>query len=159
MKQDKPKVIKPEQALIRLETLCARGEHSTRELREKLRRWAIDPGDADKIIESLTKRRFVDDERFARAYINDKFRFARWGRRKIAVGLAGKGIPSSIYRDLFAEIDQTEYETILSDLLLAKSRSIEEPKTYEGRTKLYRFGISRGYESETVSHLIRLLFV
>ncbi len=159
MKVLKPKTITAEQALTRLESLCARGEHSTGELREKLRRWSIDPSSTDQIIDSLTKRRFVDDRRFAKAYVNDKLRFARWGRRKIAVGLSAKGIPADVYRNILTEIDTEEYESILSDLLISKSRSIAEPKTYEGRTKLYRFGLSRGYESETVSRLIKRLFV
>lgn len=156
MKTAKP--ITHEQAVVRLETLCSRAEHSVKELREKLYRWGITGEEAAAILDDLRKRRFVDDERFARAYINDKYKFARWGRRKIVAGLITKGIMRAIYLPALDEIDPETYKNNLSDLLKAKGRSVEEPRTYDGRTKLFRFGVSRGYETELVARLVRILF-
>ena len=84
--------MKPEQALMRLESLCARSEQSTWELRQKLMRWGIDDAASGKIIEQLVKTKFVDDCRFAHAYCRDKFRFSRWGKVKITNGLVQKRI-------------------------------------------------------------------
>ncbi len=152
------KTVTAEQAMIRLETLCARAERCTRELRDKLWQWQIPSVEADRIIASLEERRFVDDTRFARSYINDKVRFARWGPRKIAAALATKRIDSATVRTLIAEIDSDLLEDNLKDLLAAKARTMKDPFTYEGRTKLYRFGISRGYSPEMVGRQIRADF-
>lgn len=154
----KPRVITPEQALVRLETLCARAEHCSGELRQKLYTWKISPEKSEEIISGLIERRFVDDRRFARAFAIDKARFARWGERKIALALMSKRLPSDIIKDTLAQIDRQLYETNLCELLHAKARSLDAPRTFEGRTKLFRYGVSKGYPPSLVSELIRKFF-
>lgn len=151
----KPKEVKPEQALVRLEELCARSEHSTGELRTKLRQWRIAPADAEEIIESLTARRFVDDSRFARAFVRDKYRFARWGRRKIAMALKQKRIDSDTIDEALEEINQEEYTAVLRTLLKAKAAHMDRPLSYDDRVKLFRFAVARGFETQLVSSLLR----
>ena len=90
------KQLSPEKALMRLEELCARAEHSSGELRRKLYGWRISGTDADDIIESLRRRRFVDDERFARAFVRDKYRFNHWGRLRIRIELRAKGVDGDV---------------------------------------------------------------
>ena len=152
------KKLTPEQAVVRLETMCARAERCTRELRDKLWQWGISAADADSIIAGLVERRFVDDTRFARAYINDKVRFARWGRRKIRAALATKFIDSRMVSELLDEIDETVYSDNLTSVLKLKASSLHEPNTYEGRTKLFRHGVSRGYEPDMVAARVKTLF-
>lgn len=144
------------EALVRLEELCARSEQCTFELRQKLSRWSIPPTEAAQIIEALVQRRYADDSRYASAYVRDKYRFARWGRRKIANGLYTKRIPREIIgQALDRDIDSDEYADILRDLLHAKARSITEGNTYAGRTRLFRFAASRGFETELIVKCIR----
>lgn len=88
--------ISPDKALERLEALCAKSERCTEEVRRKLYAWRIGPEDIDSIISSLKERRYIDDERFAHAYVRDKWLFSHWGRRKILMGLAAKRIPSDL---------------------------------------------------------------
>ena len=88
------KIVTSEKALARLEELCVRGERCESELRKKLRTWQIASADADAVIDSLRRRRFFDDARFAHAFVTDKVRFARWGRIKIAMALRYKRIGS-----------------------------------------------------------------
>lgn len=141
-----------DEAIIRLETLCAASEQCRADLREKLRRWQVD--DADRIIDELARRKFVDDARFARAYVRDKYRFARWGRAKIVMGLRAKHIGRDDIDEALSEIDADEYESILATLLRAKVRMARIADDYEGRGKLFRFAASRGFESSLVSRLI-----
>ncbi len=152
----KPKTVSPQQALMRLEDLCVSAEHCEGEMREKMRRWRIAPSDADKIIESLKKRRFIDDRRFAEAYARDKYRFARWGKRKIAMGLAAKRVDCDIVADALDAIDADEYTDIARSALNAKiNANPDSISTFEGRTKLFRFLIGRGYEPALASALIK----
>jgi regulatory protein len=150
------KTISPEDALQRLETLCVRAEHCRYELLEKLRKWGIFGSEAEKVLDSLGQRRFYDDARFASAFTRDKLLYNHWGRLKIMLGLKAKRIDSGIIADALNEIDAEEYESIASEFLTAKARSIKEGFTYEGRTKLYRAGMGRGFESQIVARLVKL---
>lgn len=143
---------------MRLEALCARSERCTYELRSKLRTWGITTDAADRIIASLVKGRFADDARFARSFVNDKFRFAGYGRLKIRMALAAKRIERDIINEAIAQIDPDEYAARLREILAAKARRIDDIDSYEGRTKLFRFGASRGFESDAVAAAIREMF-
>ncbi|MDE7376773.1 MAG: RecX family transcriptional regulator [Muribaculaceae bacterium] len=146
------------QAMARLEELCARAEHCQSEMRDKLRTWGIPSGDAEKVIASLRQHKFVDDTRYARAYVHDKFSYQKWGRRKIAQGLMTKRISRDEISDALAEIDQEEYIETLTSLLKAKLRT--DPSlldTYEGRARLYRFALQRGFESQFISSVLKSL--
>lgn len=159
MKSTKPRIVTPEVAQVRLETMCARAEHCTYELREKLWRWQVRGDDADAIINKLIAARYVDDKRFARAFVNDKVRFARWGRRKISQALSLKRIPRDIIKEELEAIDAEVYMANLEHILRVKSAAIADPCTYDGRTRLYRYGISRGFESDLVARVIKSQYV
>ncbi len=150
-----PKVIPPEKALIRCEELCARAERCEHELREKMRTWRIDSRDIDAIINSLTTRRFLDDSRFARAFVRDKYRFARWGRRKIAMALKQKRIDSDTIDEALEEINQEEYTAVLRTLLKAKAAHMDRPLSYDDRVKLFRFAVARGFETQLISSMLK----
>ena len=150
-----PKVIPPEQALIRCEELCARAERCEHELREKMRAWRIDSRDIEAIINSLTTRRFLDDSRFARAFVRDKYRFARWGRRKIAMALKQKRIDSDTIDEALEEINQEEYTAVLRTLLKAKAAHMDRPLSYDDRVKLFRFAVARGFETQLISSMLK----
>lgn len=151
------KPITPDKAMIRLEELCARAEHCTSELRLKLRDWGIATDDADAIILSLQKRRFVDDARFAVSFVRDRYRYARWGRVKIRLQLRAKRISTDIIEDALAEIDEDEYLDILASVLNAKARTLHETTSRESRSKLFRFAINRGFEPPLISSQISKL--
>lgn len=143
-----------EQALIRLETLCASSEQCTADLLRRLSRWGVSGDDSERIISRLRELRFVDDSRFARAYVRDKYRFARWGRMRIIMGLRAANISRDTIDDALAEIDEEEYEAILTALLRAKARSARLTDSYADRSKLFRFAASRGFESSLASRII-----
>lgn len=152
------KPITPQQALVRLETLCARAEHCTHELREKMRGWGINPTEAEKVIGQLVKTNFVNDMRFAQAYARDKITFAGWGRRKVVQALMLKRIDRQIINDILENIDAEVYAKNLMSALRQKLRQLgDAANTYEGRTKAFRFAVSRGYEPDLVASSLRKL--
>lgn len=153
-RNDEP--MKPEVAQAKLEELCAASERCSWELMTKLHRWGIRGAEASAIIDRLAKDRFIDDERFARAFVTDKYRFSRWGRIKIRAALYAKRVPSWMIDEAMDEVDDREYADNLLQLLRAKRRAIgEEAATYEGRTKLFRYGASRGYELPLIASAIK----
>ena len=122
------KKVSPEQALVRLEELCVRAERCEAELRRKLMQWAIVPADADSIIASLRARRFLDETRFAAAFVRDKYRFGKWGRRRIVMALRQKNIQSDVIDCALGEIDEEEYRQILAALLRYKAKGMARPR-------------------------------
>lgn len=153
MKVRKP--ITPEQAMVRMEELCARAEHSSGEIMQKLLRLGIFPSDAERIVRSMTQRRFIDDSRFARAFARDKMEYARWGKRKIALALYQKRVSRELIAEALDSLDTERYRLILHELIAAKKRNLAEPDTYEGRTKLFRFAASRGFEPDLIASALR----
>ncbi len=149
------KIIDRDEALVRLESLCVRSEQCSGEILTKLARWRIPMDVAREILDSLVDRRFVDDRRYAGAYVRDKYRFSRWGRRKIRMSLSAKRIDRDVVEAALEEIDDSSYRDVLVGLLKAKARLIAEGNTFEGRTKLFRFAASRGFESDLISQVIR----
>ncbi len=153
------KPLTPQQAAERLADACSRAEYCTAELRQKLRRWQVPAADAQAIVEELQRKRFVDDDRYARAFVRQKVAFARWGRRKIAAALAAKRITGAAAREALDTIDAAEYAAALRAVVAAKARSLgpEALATYEGRTRLFRHAASRGFETELISKTIKQL--
>lgn len=151
----KNKVITVSEATARLEALCAVSEQCSYEVTQKMLRWGIAAADRYRVLDSLVERRFVDDARYASAYARSKFRFSRWGRRKIRVGLMAKRIPRHLIDGAVAEAaPDDEYVATLRKLLLAKARSVEEPLSRDGVAKLCRFAMQRGFEWEYISKVI-----
>lgn len=149
------KEITPAQALARMEDLCARSEQSTFEIRKKLTNMRLPASTINNIVDSLVDRRYIDDKRYAVAFARDKYRFSRWGKLKIKRALMLGHIPTDFIDEALDEIDDDSYTEILSNMLRAKARTIKEGNTFEGRTKLYRFAISRGFESRLIGSIIK----
>lgn len=149
------KEVTPAQALAKMEDLCSRSEHSSFEIKKKLVAMRLPTDTVNKILDSLVDRKFIDDHRYAIAYARDKYRFSKWGRLKIKQALTLGNIPRSYIADALEQIDEKSYIEVLDGILKTKARSIKEGNTFEGRTKLYRFGLSRGFESSLVSASIK----
>ena len=142
------------EAFGRLTAFCAAGEHCLTEVRERLRRWNVAPDEAEALVRRLVEEQYVNEERYCRAYINDKVRFARWGRLKIAQALRQKQIASSLYLPLLDEFDEAIYSEQLRRLLEAKQREVKGRNAYERKVKLVRFALGRGYEMDEIRRFI-----
>lgn len=143
---------------MRLEYLCSRSEQCSHEVMTRLGRWGIAPADARKILQELRSNKYVDDTRYARAYVRDKFLFGRWGRRKIAMGLMAKRIPRELIDEAFeAELsDEALYFRHLAAIVRSKARNMTHPIGFDDRQRLIRFGISRGYEPSLVVKAVNI---
>lgn len=152
------KTVSSSQAKQRLQDLCVKCEQCTYQLRAKLKQWQIPYDEAEKIMQSLEDEKYVDDARYARAFVHDKVRFAGWGCRKLRMMLATKRIPTDIIAEALAGIDPEEYLGVLIKALQSKTRSHPELlQDYEGRTRLYRFALQRGFESEAIAAALKAL--
>ena len=134
-----------QEAYLQLAAICAQAEHCEQEMRDKMKRWEIDETVQNRIIDRLTKERYIDNERYARAFVKDKIRYNKWGRKKVQQALWMKRIDKDIQQLVLDEIDEKEYLDVLRPLLKQKRKSIRAASDYEQRQKLVRFALSRGF--------------
>ena len=144
------KEISEQEAYLQLAALCAQAEHCQQEMRDKMKRWNIDETAQNRVITRLVKERYIDDERFARAFVKDKIRYNKWGRRKVQQALWMKRIDDEIQQRVLDEIDDKEYLDVLRPLLKQKRKSIKADSDYELNQKLVRFALGRGFTFDLI---------
>jgi regulatory protein len=143
-----------QQAYSRLTALCARSEHCQQEMLEKMRQWGVSEEEQAEVMARLISERYIDDERYARAFVNDKIRYNKWGRRKVEQALWQKHIDKDIANRVLNEIDDEEYLSILKPLLKQKRRSIKADDNRQERIKLVKFALSRGFTMDIIRQCI-----
>lgn len=127
--------------------LCSRSEKCTSEIQDKLKLWGLSAEDSELVIKKLITEKYIDDERFARAYAKDKFRFNRWGKQKIEYMLRAKKINQETVQLALEEITDEGYSSELLKLIADKEKTIKAKDPYDKRNKLMRFAMGRGFES------------
>ena len=139
-----------QEAYLQLAALCANAEHCQHEMLEKMRRWELSEAMQARLMARLVKERYVDDERYARAFVKDKIRYNKWGRRKVQQALWLKRIDDAIQQTVLDEIGDDEYLKVLKPLLKQKSKSIRAESDYERNQKLVRFALGRGFTFDII---------
>jgi len=136
--------------LAKASKYCSITERCEQDMRKRLAKWQLDSDEIEKMIAYLIQEKYLDEMRFASAFAQDRFRFAKWGKSKINYELRIKNIPSNIINMAVQSIDPNEYLECLTSLLKAKLKNIRYRNSHEIKGKLYRFGINKGFESEIV---------
>lgn len=155
--QRKRKELTPDEAFARLATYCAYAEHSPHEVRTKCKTYGVTGEVCDELIERLEQEGYLSEERFARAFVRDKYRFNGWGPIRLKAELQSHRISSSFIDAALEELEEEELqgESPLLALLERKYRSIPTGlpprKVYE---RLTRFALYRGYPYDEVREAI-----
>lgn len=143
-----------QEAYLTLAALCAQAEHCQWEMTEKMRRWELDEAAQARAMQKLVKERYVDDERYARAFVKDKVQYNKWGRRKVEQALWQKHIDEDIRQRVLNEVAADEYLDVLRPLLKQKRKSIKASNDFELNQKLMRFALSRGFTFDLIRQCI-----
>lgn len=133
---------------------CALQERSQQQVREKLNNYGIFGEEAEEIISELITHDFINEERFARAYVRGKFRMKKWGRLKISQGLYRHKISEYCSRKGFEELDERDYHKALEDLFLKYVAQLKDDAPYKLKNKTSRYLISKGFEPTIVYDLV-----
>lgn len=144
------KEISEHDAYLRLASLCATAEHCQWEMREKMRRWELSEESQSNILSRLLGERYIDDERYARCFVNDKIKYNKWGRHKIEQSLRLKHIDEAVQARVLNEIDDEEYLSVLRPLLKSKAKTTRATSAYELKQKLMRFAVGRGFTIDLI---------
>ena len=143
-----------QEAFLQLASLCANAEHCQHEMLEKMLKWELTEAVQARVMARLVKERYVDDERYARAFVKDKIRYNKWGRRKVQQALWLKRIDDDVQQTVLDEISDEEYLKVLKPLLKQKTKSIKAESDYERNQKLVRFALGRGFTFDLIRQCV-----
>lgn len=135
-----------DEARIKAESYCAVAERCRADVTKKFQQWGVPVEAWEGILRRLEKEKYLDEKRYAVAYVRDKYRFNQWGKVKISQGLRMKQVDAGRVAEALEEIDEVEYRSILLNLLTRKVKSIKAASDYERNGKLIRFAAGHGYE-------------
>lgn len=141
----------PAQALTQLMRLCARSEKSSGDALRLMRAWGVEETQREGVLNTLREQKFIDDERYAAAFVREKTNLSGWGTFKIRAALVRKGIAAPLVDAALAQMDASQQTKRLETLLAKKVQTIRYGSPYELKNKLLRYGLSLGYAYDTVS--------
>lgn len=147
----------PEQALRSLMNLCVKTERSEFDVRRLLERWGIAAEERQRIVDTLVRERFVDNRRYAEAYVREKVRFSGWGRFKIRAALRAKRIDESIIEEALGQVDGASMREKLEHRLQMKMARTRARDEYDLRGKLLRYGAGLGFDTDMVLEVVEHL--
>lgn len=153
----KPKRHTPKEAKLKAANFCAYQERSQKEVRNKLYNLGLYPDEVEEVLTDLITDNFINEERFAKAYVGGKFRVKKWGRKKILIGLQPHQLSPYCIKKGLAEIDEDEYVNVLEEIIIKKDRSIKEANEFKRKNKLASYAQSRGYEADLIWEVINRL--
>jgi len=136
------------------ERYCSGAEHCCLEVRAMLERHKAESADIDRILKHLIREGYIDESRYADAFVHDKVRFAKWGRIKIAQALWQKRIPWDVTDRALERIDEDEYMTALKDVAESRYRLSKGATEYERKMKTMKTVCGRGYEPSLVRKVL-----
>ena len=142
-------------AIERLKNYCALQDRCQWDVTQKMKEWGLLEMTQNHILEILIQEKYVDEERFAQSFCRGKFLIKKWGKVKITNELKKKKISDICIKKGLEEIDLTEYDLLLENLLTKKNDTLRDKNHFTRKSKLARFLIQRGFEGNLVWDKIR----
>jgi regulatory protein len=155
--QKKP--LTPDQVLDKMAKYCAYQERCVKDVKDKLKTFDISEEEKTKILDYLLDNRFVNDNRFAKAFVRGKVNQSGWGVNKIRFHLIQKGIDKDIIDEALGQTDNEVYRQRLIDILKAKSKTIKANSDFEKKRKLAAYAMQKGFEGNLIWEVLKDLTI
>ncbi|MDL2242773.1 RecX family transcriptional regulator [Bacteroidales bacterium OttesenSCG-928-K03] len=128
-----------QQIYNKISSLCSRKEMCISDAKNYLRKFKdISEEDKTEIINQLVEENFINEVRFAKAFVNDSYKYNKWGKYKIMHALYTKYIPLKIISEAIEIIDDEAYNEIKQTLAENKRNSLsEDDPTREQKVQAY----------------------
>lgn len=142
------------EALSALMRLCSRAERSSGDAMRLMRQWGVAENEREGVLRRLVEMKFIDDSRYAEAFVREKTDLAGWGEYKIRMALQRKGISRTTIDDALRNTDRDTMRMRLEQRLGRKMRTVKYTSPYDLRTKLMRYALSLGYDFDTAGDAV-----
>lgn len=136
--------------LHRILQYCAKSEHCTQDVRQKLISWIVPDDEIEEILVRLRHEKFLDDNRYALSFVTEKWKLDHWGKEKIRNSLLSKGMDEETVQQVLETISEEEYLKGMDQLLNKKRNELKTVDPSSLVKRLMSFAISRGFEEEKV---------
>lgn len=155
MDTQKPLKLDRHAALLKAESYCAYQERAQQEIRNKLYEWGLRPDEVEELISELITTNFLNEERFAMAYVSGKFNIKKWGKVKIKQGLKLKRIPDKMITRALNSIDYDDYLKAVLYIAEKKAKLITEKDPYKRKHKLVAYLLGKGFENDVILSVLK----
>lgn len=149
------KPLSPDQVLDKMAKYCAYQERCVKDVTEKLKTFELPQKEKDEILDYLIDNRFVDNKRFAQAFVKGKINQSGWGLNKIRFHLMQKGIFKEIIDEALQTYDEEAYRQRLIDVLKIKAKTVKAENDFEKNRKLAAYAMQKGFEANLVWEVIK----
>ena len=140
-----------------LSAKCSKKEITTNEALKFAVKFKLNLVEKNRLVYQLKKNKFIDHLRYAKAFVNDRFHFYKWGKLKIKYQLIQKGIEEH-YIDLALEdIDNNEYYNLIIQEAKKKYASLDKQDEFKSKQKLCKYLNQKGFEGELVFKIVERL--
>ena len=158
MAKQPAKPLTPDQVLDKMAKYCAYQERCVKDVRDKLKTFEISEEEKAKILDYLLDNRFVNDERYAKAFVRGKVNQSGWGVNKTRFHLIQKGIDKNIIEEALGQTDEEAYRQRLIDILKTKSKTVKAENDFEKKRKLAAYAMQKGFEGSLVWEVLKEYF-
>lgn len=148
------KIITHIDALEKARSYCAYQERSQQEVIQKLKSFKLSEDELNYVLLQLIQGDYLNEERYAQAYVSGKVRIKKWGKRKIKHQLKQKGLTDKCIESGFKEVDQEEYFETLKNVASYKWETVNEPNAYKKKQKVMSYLYGRGFETDLINEVL-----
>ena len=134
--------------LERAARYCAGAEHCAADVAQLLERLGAPGVQIDEVIGILKEQKYIDEQRYCRAFVHDKVAFQGWGRMKIVMGLRAKRLPEAAIQEALEDVDEKIYASNM--------RKAMHSKRGQDRQKVMRFMLQRGYTFDDLRRYVNM---
>lgn len=134
----------------KMAALCSRAEQCSPDIHKKIIAAGLSNDQADNIIKKLIEEKFIDDQRYVKFYVSEKFRINKWGKVKIRYYLRMKELDDGLIQNGLDEMDDEKYKQVLIKTMKKKARTVKKKNKFEKMGQVIRFTQNRGFEPELI---------
>ncbi len=145
----------PELALDRLKKACSIREYCQFDIEQKLQNWGVDFITSQNIISELISENFLNEERYAKSFTNDKVNLSYWGKHKIIQNLRAKRVSQYNINIAISSIDEARYAQVIEHVFIVKMKVLKQSyKRLTLNQKISTFMLSRGFSYDEFKDLL-----
>lgn len=134
-------------------TLLGIRDYSLKDMKSKLKQRHYSEQTICSILSKLQAYEFIDDEKYAKKYVDYSLNIKKIGKNKIMYDLQTKGIKLSNIDSI--EIDEEKQYENAYNLALKKMNSLKN--TTKPSEKVIRYLLSKGYEFDVIKKVVQVL--
>ena len=129
--------------------MISRRPRSIWEMRQYLKQKEYDDNVIDEILNKLSNRKYLDDEKFAEAWVRDRRALKKTSKRRLQQELRAKRVSDTVIQKVLAE-DEADEQEILRDLIEKKRTQTR----YQDDQKLIQYLIRQGFNYSDIKDLL-----